>query len=253
MPQFNPNSFVVETQPQPYLLLKLNPHHIYCWNPTSHERHHRSPTLTDTIIRGQSNLTSRPSHKLCLRHIGNRYPLVSSLQQRQLSILASQITVLNSLFVNSKGNITDPHHCPVCDGDSPATGGFPELRTNAKKFPRVKFSMLALSQCCMYHHVLTLTMAVILWPSVTTAGQNVLRIGHITTMALQTHCTERRHVRFHVDVLTVSNDRRRPTIHAYGVTKEVMTLQWRHNDNDSVSNHQPYDCLLNRLFGRRSK
>ena len=33
----------------------------------------------------------------------------------------------------------------------------------------------------------------------------------------------------------------------------INTLQWRHNDHDSVSNHQPHDCLLNRLFGRRSK
>ena len=31
------------------------------------------------------------------------------------------------------------------------------------------------------------------------------------------------------------------------------SLQWRHNGRDSVSNHQPYDCLLNRLFRRRSK
>ena len=30
-------------------------------------------------------------------------------------------------------------------------------------------------------------------------------------------------------------------------------LQWRHNGHDSVSNHQPHDCLLNRLFRRRSK
>ena len=29
------------------------------------------------------------------------------------------------------------------------------------------------------------------------------------------------------------------------------TLQWRHNGCDSVSNLQPHDCLLNRLFGRR--
>ena len=29
------------------------------------------------------------------------------------------------------------------------------------------------------------------------------------------------------------------------------TLQWRHNEHDSVSNHQPGVCLLNRLFGRR--
>ena len=31
------------------------------------------------------------------------------------------------------------------------------------------------------------------------------------------------------------------------------SLHWRHNDHDGVSNHQPHGCLLNRLFGRRSK
>ena len=31
------------------------------------------------------------------------------------------------------------------------------------------------------------------------------------------------------------------------------TLRWRHNGRDSVSNHQPHDCLLNRLFRRTSK
>ena len=30
-------------------------------------------------------------------------------------------------------------------------------------------------------------------------------------------------------------------------------LQWRHNEHDSVSNHQPHDCLLNRISRRRSK
>ena len=30
-------------------------------------------------------------------------------------------------------------------------------------------------------------------------------------------------------------------------------LQWRHNERDGVSNHQPHDYLLNRLFRRRSK
>ena len=33
----------------------------------------------------------------------------------------------------------------------------------------------------------------------------------------------------------------------------IKTLRWRHNDHDCVSNHQPRHCLLNRLFGRRSK
>ena len=32
-----------------------------------------------------------------------------------------------------------------------------------------------------------------------------------------------------------------------------MKLQWRHDGRDGVSNHQPHDCLLNRLVGRRSK
>ena len=31
-----------------------------------------------------------------------------------------------------------------------------------------------------------------------------------------------------------------------------MTLQWRHNERDSVSNQHPHDCLLIRLFRRRS-
>ena len=32
-----------------------------------------------------------------------------------------------------------------------------------------------------------------------------------------------------------------------------ISLLWRHNGRGSVSNHQPRDCLLNRLFRRRSK
>ena len=32
-----------------------------------------------------------------------------------------------------------------------------------------------------------------------------------------------------------------------------IPLRWRHNDGDSVSNHQLHDCLLSRLFGRTSK
>ena len=31
------------------------------------------------------------------------------------------------------------------------------------------------------------------------------------------------------------------------------SLLWRHNEHDSVSNHQPHDCLLKPLFGRRWK
>ena len=36
------------------------------------------------------------------------------------------------------------------------------------------------------------------------------------------------------------------------VSNVGITLRWRHNGRDSVSNHQPHGCLLNRLFRRRS-
>ena len=41
----------------------------------------------------------------------------------------------------------------------------------------------------------------------------------------------------------------------YCNTSYVMTygLLWLHKGYNGVSNHQPHDCLLNRLFGRRSK
>ena len=45
-----------------------------------------------------------------------------------------------------------------------------------------------------------------------------------------------------------------PTILAKWVDKNAcIPLRWRHNGRDCVSNHQPYDCLLNRLFRRKSK
>ena len=33
----------------------------------------------------------------------------------------------------------------------------------------------------------------------------------------------------------------------------TLILQWRHNERDVVSNHRRPDCLLSRLFRRRSK
>ena len=32
-----------------------------------------------------------------------------------------------------------------------------------------------------------------------------------------------------------------------------MTLQWRHNGRNSISNHQPHDCLFNYIFTHWSK
>ena len=39
----------------------------------------------------------------------------------------------------------------------------------------------------------------------------------------------------------------------YYWSKFSFTLRWRHNGCDSVSNHLPHQCLLNRLFRHRSE
>ena len=41
-------------------------------------------------------------------------------------------------------------------------------------------------------------------------------------------------------------------VHVYIIIIELL-LQWHHNKHDGVSNHQRLDCLLSRLFRRRSK
>ena len=33
----------------------------------------------------------------------------------------------------------------------------------------------------------------------------------------------------------------------------IISLKWRHNGRDSVPNHQPHDCFLNRLFRHISR
>ena len=43
----------------------------------------------------------------------------------------------------------------------------------------------------------------------------------------------------------------RPVVKGGGITDNP--LKWRHNGRDGVSNHQPHDCLLSRLFRHRSK
>ena len=55
-----------------------------------------------------------------------------------------------------------------------------------------------------------------------------------------------------VDTSTVLLEHPR-RVHIGQVVCGLKALRWRHNERDGVSNHQPHDCLLNRLFRRRSK
>ena len=58
----------------------------------------------------------------------------------------------------------------------------------------------------------------------------------------------------HLCIIMLHGDNNTPKIGAqsHKVWHDI-SLQWCHNEHDSVSNHQPHDCLLNRLFRRRSK
>ena len=55
----------------------------------------------------------------------------------------------------------------------------------------------------------------------------------------------------HCDMTTKNKDYLR--VDDITTTKKNTALQWRNNECDGVSNHQPHDCLLNRSFMRRSK
>ena len=58
---------------------------------------------------------------------------------------------------------------------------------------------------------------------------------------------------FYRDTLDFNLELRRViTVHIF-LRGIIRSLQWGHNGRDEVSNHQPHDCLLNRLFRRRSK
>ena len=37
------------------------------------------------------------------------------------------------------------------------------------------------------------------------------------------------------------------------ISQTILSLYWRHNGHDGVSNHQRLDCLFSRFFRRRSK
>ena len=52
---------------------------------------------------------------------------------------------------------------------------------------------------------------------------------------------------------TTTNHNMANCVHWHCAVPPTTSLRWRHNGRDGVSNHQPYDCLFNSLFRRRSK
>ena len=77
---------------------------------------------------------------------------------------------------------------------------------------------------------------------------------HIMTTHISSGMLRQSRVRYLVSYHIYISDIKRILIwfNTFGPEQNV-SLQWRHNGRHSVSNHQPHDCFLNRLFRRRSK
>ena len=54
-------------------------------------------------------------------------------------------------------------------------------------------------------------------------------------------------------IWTLHNNYTNRIMELKNMNSRSYTLHWRHRDHDGLSNHQPHDCLINGLFGRRSK
>ena len=149
----------------------------------------------------------------------------------------------------------------LCVGNSPVAGEFPaQMASNAEN---VSIWWRHHEHDCLYHgflprHVITrqdmeysLQAAHnLLWNKIWTytilTGRNGTKCFHI----------------FQVRVLYRSGPRQPSASHARScllLSGELFfletshPLQWRHNGHGGVSNHQPHQCLLNRLFGCRWK
>ena len=66
------------------------------------------------------------------------------------------------------------------------------------------------------------------------------------------------HASVHIDDFRVATSCKMYTLYStlmgnISQWSHVLSLQWRHNEHDGVSSHHHQDCLLNRLFRRRSK
>ena len=72
----------------------------------------------------------------------------------------------------------------------------------------------------------------------------------VTVMVWQVDETEDRLIIISIETGALCDQ---PTTKSIWIINLAKALWWRHNERDSVSNHQPHDCLPNRLFSRRSK
>ena len=135
--------------------------------------------------------------------------------------------LLSSLFRRRSKKTSKLHVTGLCAGNSPITREFPAQRASNAEIVSIWW---------LHHDQIHLIMSPAKWHSFYTADAFTIRLQNAEYHG---KCLPRQW--WLIPSLLESPD------HQKGV------LQWRHNGRDRVSNHQPHDCLLKRLFRRRSK
>ena len=137
----------------------------------------------------------------------------------------------------------------LCEGNSLVTGGFPSQRPVVRSFdffPHLNKGLRKQSRRRWFET-----------PSRSLCKDSCWKIckykrwTYFITYTMECH-TSIKHLRNNITCDFV-NGIHFPLQSVRCRTRGIESLRWRHNGHDCVSNHQPYDCLLNRLFRRRSK
>ena len=81
----------------------------------------------------------------------------------------------------------------------------------------------------------------------------ILFLKHIPHLKYAAKCSECRKITRQMHAVRTDYYEKLHASNRYKIKHLKYTLQWRHNGRDNVSNHQPHDWLLNRLFRRRSQ
>ena len=127
----------------------------------------------------------------------------------------------------------------LCEGNSPVPGEFPKHRPETRSFDTFFDLHLNkyLSKQSRHRWFETPTCSLRRYCN----GVNTFRkaIAEIKGNVNFFHVREHRDFRWLITIWRLSNS--------------GQVLQWRHNEHDGVSNHQPHGCLLNRLYKCRSK
>ena len=141
--------------------------------------------------------------------------------------LHSRLFTQSCIQAQIKENTKAPRHWPLC-GEFTGTGEFPAQRASNAENGSIWWRHHESWQICVI-------------PAIFVTG----------VMQLYLLLPQWQECPFHPHTVNIMPPD--DTIYKLCINDYFLPLQWRHYGRDSVSNHQSPNCLLNRLFRRRSK